>query len=80
MVTQFSDANQIVMEVRHYVTPLDEDLREEKAKLFRGNMQGGTGSADNNLVSRGVDIGTGGVKGHAESTCSRVANDSVRLC
>ena len=40
---------------------------------------GATGSADNNLARKGVDIGTGGAQGHAESTHVRVVNDSVIL-
>ena len=79
MVTQFSDANQIVMEVRHYVTALDGDLREEQAKLCRGNMRGATDSADNKLTRRGDEVGTRGAQGYAESTCARVVNESVRL-
>ena len=30
VVTQFADAHQVVMEVRHYVTALDGELREEQ--------------------------------------------------
>ena len=30
MVTKFSDAHQVVMEVRHYVTALDGELREDQ--------------------------------------------------
>ena len=40
---------------------------------------GVTSSAENNLTSRGVSIGTGGARGHVESTRTRVGSFSVGL-
>ena len=67
------------MEVRHCVAALDGELREEQVTRCRGNMRGVTGSANYNLESRGVDVGTGGARGRVEVTRTGVGNGRVEL-
>ena len=42
-------------------------------------MRGETGSAHYNLASRGVDVDTGGTRGHVEVTRTGVGNGCVKL-
>ena len=79
VVTQFADAHQVVMKVRHCVTSLDGGLWKEQFTSCPGNMWVDTGSVKNNLESIGVDLRTGGARGHVEFTHAGVGNDSVRL-
>ena len=79
VVTQFINAHQVLIEVRHYMEALDGELWEEQVTGCRGNMMGATGGADYKLASQGVDVGTGGPWGHVEVTCTGVGNGSVGL-
>ena len=42
-------------------------------------MRGATDGADYNLASRGVDVGTGGARGHVEVTRTIIVNVRVGL-
>ena len=79
VVEKFTNAHQVVMEVGHYVAALDGELWEEQVTLCQVNARGGTGGANYNLASRGVDVGTGGARGHVEVTCAGVDNVSIGL-
>ena len=42
-------------------------------------MRGDTDGANYNLESRGVDVGTGGARGHVKVTCNGVGNGHAGL-
>ena len=79
MFTNFLNPRQVVIEIGHDVPTSDREPWEEHIKICSRDMQGDIGGADNNLQSRGVDIGAGGTRCQIEVTRSRVGNGSGRF-
>ena len=67
------------MEIGHDVPARDREPQEEHITRFSRGMWGSTGGANNNLQSRGVDIGAGGTRCQIEVTHAGIGNGSDRF-
>ena len=79
MVAKFPNPHQVVIEIENDVPACDREPWEEHIPRCSRDMQGATGSAENDLQIRGDDIGAGGTRCQIEVTRSRVGNGSGRF-